>query len=84
MKLHELQDHLSGIARDHGNIDVVLIDPTQEMTETSARWTNAIGLFVSDSAQDDDGTAATVLLIIPNPENAMTVDADGNTRPLFA
>jgi len=83
MNLHTLQDRLAAIATAHGNIDVVLIDPTQEIGATDAHWTNAIGLHVTASAQTDDGDMATVLMLIPNPDNAMTVDGDGNVTPLF-
>lgn len=78
-----MQDRIAELARIHGNIDVVMIDPTRPVETTAARWTNAIGLFVSDDAEADDGSKATVLLIIPNPENARTVDAEGNTVPVF-
>lgn len=83
MKLHELQDRIGELARTHGNVDVVLIDPTQEVTATSARWTSAIGLFATDAATDDEGNTATVVLIIPNPQNARTVNADGETVAVF-
>ena len=77
MRIHAIQDLLAGIARIHGNIELVTFDPAAQPNGESSQWTPDFLPMITDYTHED-GRKEVIGLLLPNPQNAVMIDANGN------
>lgn len=84
MRLRTLIELFTELEKVHDDLELLVIDPTHPVGETASRWTPDFLPYITE-AVSESGKSQRVGLLLPKPNIATMVDAEGNEfQPLGA